>query len=297
MIADASRQVVSSALGQLRLHLAGRLDLIRAGEFRPVWVTDFPLFEAAEGGVTSSHHPFTSPDRTDFDPADQDELLKLRSRAYDLVINGEEIGGGSIRINDREVQHRVFRALGLSEAEVREKFGYFLRALDYGAPPHGGLALGFDRVVSMILATPSIREVIAFPKNRSAWCPLTQAPSPVSREQLVELNLHVPLAGGPLPGSGRGGHPVDSLSWVSRIGVDEGERAAAAEALEQASRLAGQVNARAGQEEPAFSAAPLAERVRDGLTARVSPLAEKGDLLSNAPATKDGFFKVASVLE
>ncbi|MEJ1730428.1 amino acid--tRNA ligase-related protein, partial [Escherichia coli] len=119
-----------------------------------------------------SHHPFTAPNRTDFDPNNREELLKLRSRAYDLVVNGEELGGGSIRINDRQLQRKIFAALGLTEEETRQKFGFFLRAFDFGAPPHGGLALGMDRAVSMILQTPSIREVIAFPKNRSAACPL-----------------------------------------------------------------------------------------------------------------------------
>ena len=189
MIADASYDVVTSALGQLRLHIADRLGLIPENIFSPLWVTDFPLFTATEEGITSSHHPFTSPDRTDFDPANREELLSLRSRAYDVVVNGEELGGGSIRINDRDVQWKIFQALGLTETEVEEKFGFFLRALDYGAPPHGGIALGMDRVCSMILGTPSIREVIAFPKNRSAFCPLTQAPSAVSPDQLEELGL------------------------------------------------------------------------------------------------------------
>ncbi len=190
MIADPSRAVVTSALGQLRLHLANRLGLIPAGSYCPLWVTDFPLFEATEeGGVTSSHHPFTAPNCTDFDPKNREELLTLRSRAYDLVVNGEELGGGSIRINNRQVQRKIFAALGLTEEETKQKFGFFLRAFDFGAPPHGGLALGMDRAVSMILQTPSIREVIAFPKNRSAACPLTGAPSAVSREQLAELGL------------------------------------------------------------------------------------------------------------
>jgi len=189
----------------------------------------------------------------------------------------------------------VFRALGLSETEVRDKFGYFLHALDFGAPPHGGLALGLDRAVSMILGAPSIREVIAFPKNRSAFCPLTQAPAPVGREQLVELNLHVPLVA--LPGSGREADPVESLSWVSRIGLAEGERAAAQAAVEEAVALAAKLSARAGSEEPAFGAASPAARTREGRTPRVCELAEKGELLKNAPAKKDGFFKVASVLD
>ena len=151
--------------------------------------------------------PFTAPDRTDFDPKNIEELLTLRSRAYDLVMNGEELGGGSIRINDRDVQRKIFAALGLTEEETKERFGFFLRAFDFGAPPHGGLALGMDRTVSMILQTPSIREVIAFPKNRSAACPLTGAPSAVKREQLAELGL-LNLGGqAVLPGTAAEGEP------------------------------------------------------------------------------------------
>jgi aspartyl-tRNA synthetase len=189
MVADRDSATVNSVLGQLRLHVAERLGLIPAGVFSPVWVTEFPLFETSDAGITSSHHPFTAPDRTDFDPSDREQLLGLRSRAYDLVMNGEELGGGSIRIHDKGVQQRIFQALGLSDAEVREKFGFFLEALEYGPPPHGGIALGLDRVVAMILGSPSIREVIAFPKNRSAYCPLTGAPSIVGRTQLREIGL------------------------------------------------------------------------------------------------------------
>ena len=189
MIADASPVRVNRALGMLRLHLAERLDLIPRDSYCPVWITDFPLFEVHGKSVTSTHHPFTAPDRTDFDPQDRKELAALKSRSYDIVINGEEIGGGSIRIDNIDVQHRIFQALGLAEDEITDKFGFFLRSLRYGAPPHGGLAIGMDRVVSMILGTPSIRDVIAFPKNRSASCPLTEAPSPVSDRQLAEAGL------------------------------------------------------------------------------------------------------------
>jgi aspartyl-tRNA synthetase len=219
MIADPSWSLVCTALGQLRLHLAHRLGLIPAGTYAPLWVTDFPLFEAAEEGVTACHHPFTMPDRTDFDPDDIDELLALRSRAYDLVMNGEELGGGSIRINDRDLQQRVFQALGLGAREAAEKFGFFLKALEFGAPPHGGIALGIDRVAAMILGAASIREVIAFPKNRSAYCPLTQAPSPAAAAQLEELGLLDVRGNRPLPGANDQQDLIDSLAWVSRIGI------------------------------------------------------------------------------
>lgn len=297
MIADPSWALVCLALGQLRLHVAGRLNLIPEGVFYPLWVTDFPLFEAAERGVTSSHHPFTMPDRTDFDPGNVEELLTLRSRAYDLVVNGEELGGGSIRINDKDLQYKIFKALGLSEEDVEEKFGFFLRALEYGAPPHGGIALGIDRVVAMILGTSSIREVIAFPKNRSAFCPLTQAPSTVAREQLAELGLLDMGGMQPLPGTGEQQDVVDLLSWVSRIGIGAEERHSIADAVKEAKALAELVDGHAGEEEPLFSVVVLANRTREGNAPRISTLAEKGEIFKNAPAEKGKYFKVASILE
>ncbi len=302
MIADPSWHLVCTALGQLRLHLARRLDLIPGDVYKPLWVTDFPLFEAADTGVTSSHHPFTMPDKTDFDPKDTDELLSLKSRAYDLVVNGEELGGGSIRINDRDLQDKIFKALGLSQADVGEKFGFFLQALEYGAPPHGGMALGLDRVIAMILSARSIREVIAFPKNRSAFCPLTQAPAPVSREQLAELELLDIKGGEALPGAGRQKDLMASLSWVSRIGIEEAEREEIRTAVEQAKILAERVKQAALENggksaEPLFCVLPAANRFRAGKTAKVCQLSEGNDLLKNAPAVKGGYFKVASVLE
>jgi aspartyl-tRNA synthetase len=195
MIADTDHSLVNRILCDLRLHVANRYGLIPEERFCPVWVTDFPLFELKDGVPSSQHHPFTMPDRTDFDPENMDELLSLNSRAYDLVMNGEELGGGSIRIHDMNVQKKIFTALGLSPEEAEAKFGFFLRALEYGAPPHAGLALGMDRVISMILNTSSIRDVIAFPKNRRAFCPLTRAPNLADRAQLDELGLMEGLKG------------------------------------------------------------------------------------------------------
>ncbi len=297
MIGDASYEVVTSALGQLRLHLADRLGLIPENTFSPLWVTDFPLFTATPEGITSSHHPFTSPDRVDFDPADVDGLLSLRSRAYDVVVNGEELGGGSIRIHDREVQRKIFQALGLSAADVEEKFGFFLRALEFGAPPHGGIALGMDRACAMILGTSSIREVIAFPKNRSAFCPLTQAPSDVSRDQLAELGL-LDLGGAEkVPGMAQKKDLIDSLSWVSRIGIADHERAAIASGLEEASRLAAVVDERAGDEAPLYSVTGTVNRMRKKGEAQEAPPSGQEALFKNAPAMKGTYFKVASILE
>jgi aspartyl-tRNA synthetase len=233
----------------------------------------------------------------DFDPVCRDGLLSLRSRAYDIVVNGEELGGGSIRINDRDVQWKIFQALGLTEREVEEKFGFFLRALDFGAPPHGGIALGMDRVCSMILGTLSIREVIAFPKNRSAFCPLTQAPSEVAHDQLEELGL-LNLGGtATIPGMEKQQDLIDSLSWVSRIGVEEKERSAIAGALNTAQRLAEIAGEKAGNEAPLFSIVGAINRVRRSAEAQNSPHSKKGDIFKNAPAVKGNYFKVASILE
>jgi aspartyl-tRNA synthetase len=189
LVADESRRTVNSVLGQLRGHVAGRLNLIPEGTYSPVWITGFPLFDAAPEGISPNHHPFTLPDITDFDPGDREAVLSLHSRSYDIVINGEELGGGSMRISDSKLQHKIFELLGFSNKEIQERFGFFIRALDYGTPPHGGIALGLDRVVSMTLGTSSIRDIIAFPKNRKAFCPLSEAPSPVSDDQLAELGL------------------------------------------------------------------------------------------------------------
>lgn len=299
MIADPSYRVTTSVLGQLRLHVAKRLDLIPKDTYCPVWVTDFPLFDPTEdGGVTSTHHPFTSPDRTDFDPCNVDELLALKSRAYDIVLNGEELGGGSIRINDMAVQNRIFQALGLGSEEIEEKFGFFLKALEFGAPPHGGIALGVDRVVAMILGTNSIRDVIAFPKNRSAFCPLSQAPSPVTRAQLSDVGLlNLTTEEKSLPRLEEE-TPVRFLSWVSRIGIAEGEEKQLEQALEEAEQIAKVLTDNAKpDEEPLYSVSNTANRTRPGNEARIHPLAADGELLRNAPAVKGDYFKVANIIE
>lgn len=297
IIADPSLEIVNSALGRLRLHVAERLEIIPKDSFAPVWITDFPLFEATEEGITSSHHPFTAPDRSHFDPDDPEDLLSLLSRSYDIVVNGEELGGGSIRIHDTATQQKVFSALGLSPDEVMEKFGFFLQALDFGPPPHGGLALGMDRVVAMILKTPSIREVTAFPKNRSAFCPLTQAPSEVSLEQLRELSLADPDTTEELPGTQKEQETIDYLAWVSRLGFEEDERPMIETALKDAERMAQEVCGKAREYEPAISLLQEQNHLRRGQKAHASPLAVSGDLFKNAPAIKGDYFKVASILE
>ncbi|MFH0845259.1 MAG: aspartate--tRNA ligase [Pseudomonadota bacterium] len=189
LIAD-SPPVAAQALGMLRLEVAKRLGLIKQGDYSFVWVTEFPLLEynEAEGRLQAVHHPFTAPVEEDL-PLLQKQPEKVRARAYDLVLNGSEIGGGSVRIHTIGMQEEMFHILGISREEAHMRFGFFLEALKYGAPPHAGMALGFDRLVAIMTGVDSIREIIAFPKTQRATCPLTDAPSPVDERQLEELGL------------------------------------------------------------------------------------------------------------
>ncbi len=182
------RQTVNDSLGALRLKVAEMLDLV-SDSWAPLWVVDFPMFESIESGLTALHHPFTSP------ACSADELKQTPesalSRAYDMVLNGSEIGGGSIRIHDQTMQRVVFELLGISDEEASAKFGFLLDALKFGAPPHGGLAFGLDRLVMLMVDGQSIRDVIAFPKTQSAQCVMTDAPGEVSSQQLRELNIRL----------------------------------------------------------------------------------------------------------
>jgi aspartyl-tRNA synthetase len=190
-VADAPR-VVNDSLAALRLRLGEQLGMIPAGKQSLLWVTDFPLFEYApeEKRYVAIHHPFTAPLAEDLDKLESDPLA-VRAQAYDVVWNGTELGGGSIRIHRPELQDRVFRQLGIGPDEQREKFGFLLEALGYGAPPHGGIAMGLDRMVMLLAGANSIREVIAFPKTQRAVCLMTEAPSPVDARQLRELGLRL----------------------------------------------------------------------------------------------------------
>lgn len=191
-VADKN-SVVFDALGQVRLEVARRLDLLNNDEYKMLWVTEFPLFEQDEetGRFIAMHHPFTSPMDEDLDKLDSDDKASLRAKAYDIVINGYEVGGGSVRIFNPDVQRKMFAALGMDEEESGEKFGFLLDAFKYGTPPHAGIAFGLDRLTMILTGTTNIKDVIAFPKNQSAVCPMTNAPSPAEKEQLHELNIEV----------------------------------------------------------------------------------------------------------
>ena len=178
------------ALGFLRRHLAGEMGLLDDEQFNFLWVTDFPLFEYDEeaGRYQAMHHPFTAPKDEDIDKVVSDPA-NAHAKAYDIVLNGVELGGGSIRIHDRELQAHMFKALGLTDEEIEAKFGFLVEAFKYGAPPHGGLAYGLDRMVMLLAGADSIREVMAFPKNQAAQCMVCGAPAPIEEEQMEELYI------------------------------------------------------------------------------------------------------------
>ncbi|HSR13354.1 MAG TPA: amino acid--tRNA ligase-related protein, partial [Thermodesulfobacteriota bacterium] len=191
-----SAKVVNDVMGRVRLQLGRQLDLIPKGVFNFVWITDFPLLEydEAEKRWTAKHHPFTSPLDEDWAKYWNEKAItpdQVRAKAYDLVLNGSEVGGGSLRIHRREMQSQVFQTLGIEPEDAKVKFGFLLEALEFGAPPHGGIAFGFDRLVMILSGAESIRDVIAFPKTQKATDLMTEAPSAVDSKQLAELSLRV----------------------------------------------------------------------------------------------------------
>ena len=182
--------IVFNVLGSLRLMMAKQLDLLKKDDFRFLWITEFPLLEYSEeeDRYVAMHHPFTMPMEEDLPLLDTDPG-KVRAKAYDIVLNGNEIGGGSIRIHQAGVQERMFEALGFTKEAANERFGFLLNAFKYGVPPHGGLAYGLDRLAMLMAGADSIREVIAFPKAKDASCLMTSAPDMVDKKQLDELHI------------------------------------------------------------------------------------------------------------
>ena len=190
IVSDAPK-VTYDSLGFLRRRIAGIMGLLDDNQYNFLWVVDFPMFEKDEdGNLSAMHHPFTQPKLDELDKLDTD-ILGLKANAYDIVLNGVELGGGSVRIHDKDLQARMFKVLGLTEEECQMKFGFLIEAFKYGAPPHAGLAYGLDRLVMLLLGEKSIREVIAFPKNQAAECPVCEAPAPAGEGQLEELGIEL----------------------------------------------------------------------------------------------------------
>ena len=292
---------VCRTLGGLRQDLADLLQLRRPGDFRFLIVTDFPQFEWSEqeGRFLAMHHPFTMPYAEDL-PYLTSDPARVRAQAYDVVLNGVELGSGSIRIHQREVQQRMFEALGFTPEQVEERFGFMVNAFSYGTPPHGGFAFGLDRLCMMMLGADSLREVIAFPKNKEAVCLMTEAPGAVDAGQLEALGLGAALEGNAArvrAGRGRAAPKidVDAVANLAKLALDEGERRQIAGELEQIVDFANQL-ARLDTQgvEPTAHVVALSNVFRED---EPQGSADRGALLANAPQQQEGYIFVPQVVE
>ncbi|NLG24063.1 MAG: aspartate--tRNA ligase, partial [Clostridiales bacterium] len=290
---------VRRVLGGLRLDVADMLDLRREGEYRLLLVTDFPQFEYSqeEGRFVAAHHPFTMPHPEDL-PYLQSDPARVRSQAYDIVLNGVELGSGSIRIHSRDVQRRMFDALGLPADEIERRFGFMLRALSYGTPPHGGFALGLDRLVMLMLDADSMREVIAFPKIKDASCPMTAAPDGVDEKQLADLNIRAgaeKAARKAARQQASGGIDVAHVARLAQLHLTPDEEAAMARDLGAIVAFADQLQKIDTRDVPPTAhVAPSSNVFRAD---RPAPSMDRDALLALAPAVREGCVYVPRTVE
>jgi aspartyl-tRNA synthetase len=282
--------VVRRVLGLLRLDLAGLFKL-RSREYKFVIVTDFPQFEYSEdeGRYVATHHPFTMPYPEDMEYL-KTQPERVRAQAYDVVLNGVELGSGSVRIHDSRVQREMFEALGFSEAEVEERFGFMVNAFKYGAPPHAGFGFGFDRFVMLLLGADSLREVIAFPKARDASCPMTGAPSPVSAEQLAALNLTESAA---VPKQSAAKMDVENISHLARLYLAKDEKQRYERDMADIIAFADRLSEIDTTGAPGDYLMPLKNVFRQDVPAQSF---SRDALLANAPDTEGGWLAVPRVI-
>lgn len=299
-----SLEISRRVMGALRLRLADLLGLRDPDRFAFAVVTDFPMFEFSQEAkrYVAQHHPFTKPYPQDMEYLSSDPA-RVRSMAYDFVLNGIELGSGSIRIHQRETQTQVFKVLGLSDHEIEERFGFMLSAFQYGAPPHGGFAFGLDRLVMILSGTPSLRDVIAFPKIKDASDPMTRAPSSVDPEQLEELGIRLTESGGPHAdiAAGAGGHrraveiDLEKLEAQSRLRLTAGEKEEARRQLSELIALAGALDSIDTAGVPPVYTASDARNIH--LTEADDCPPSREEIFQNAPAERDGFFLVPPIVE